>query len=83
MAIRLEKVMHEVISTSQTTFLKGRLLPVSFVTTTELVAQGGSKIAVEEVGVKEDFKKAYDKVSWDFLFKIMECGDLARSGVDE
>lgn len=63
-------VMHETISTSQSAFLKDRLLLDSFVTANELVAWDSYK-AVEGVGVKVDFEKAYDKVSWEFLFKIM------------
>lgn len=67
--------MHEIISTSKSVFLKGRLLLDSFVTPNELVASGSNK-EVEGVGVKMDFEKAYDKVSWHFLFKIMNWLDL-------
>lgn len=40
LANRLEEVMQDLISTSQSAFLKGRLLAAAYVTANELVAWG-------------------------------------------
>lgn len=61
----------DLISISQFAFIKGRLLFDTFVTASELVAWG-CKENIEEVGIKVDFEKAYSRVNWAFLFKIME-----------
>lgn len=71
LANRLERVMQELISNTQSAFLKGHLLADAFVTAHEVLAWG-FKAGVEGVGVKVDFEKAYDSVSWSFLFKILE-----------
>ncbi len=59
-----------VISRSQAAFLKGRSILDSFVTAGEIV-NWGNKIGAECVGIKMDFEKAYDRVNWGFLFKVM------------
>ncbi len=66
LATRLEGVMHNIISPSQTAFLKGRLILDSFVTASEIISWG-SKVKAECVGIKADFEKAFDKVDWSFL----------------
>lgn len=70
LANRLEGVVHDIISPSQVAFVKGRLILDSFVTTSEIV-NWCSRVGVEGVGVKADFEKVYDKVSWNFLRKVM------------
>ncbi len=60
LATRLEGVMKEIISPSDATFLKGRIIPDSFVTASEIV-NWCSKVGVESVEIKCDFEK-----NWDF-----------------
>lgn len=63
--------MQQLISSSQSAFLKGRLLLDAFVAASELVAWGFKEI-VEGVAVKVNFKKAYDRVNQSFSFKILK-----------
>lgn len=70
LANRLEQVIGDLISLSQSAFLKGRNITDAYATVVELVAWGTKK-AVEGVGVKVDFKKAYDRISWPFLFRVL------------
>lgn len=70
LANRLQVGMHDNISPSQSAFLKGRFILDSFVTANEIVSWC-SRTKVESVGIKADIEKAYDRVRWDFLKKIM------------
>lgn len=70
LANRLEGVLKDIISPTQTAFLKGRSILDSFVTASEVV-NWCYKTEGECVGIKADFEKAYDRVSWGFLRKIM------------
>lgn len=63
-------MLKDVISPSQTAFLKDKLILESFVTASEIV-NWVSKTEWESVDIKVDFEKAYDRVSWGFLRKIM------------
>lgn len=66
LAERLGKVMHSIISNSQTTFLKGRIILDGVVVLNEVLdyAKKSGKLCMI---FKVDFKKAYDSVSWEFL----------------
>ncbi len=57
LANRLERVLQDLISPTQTAFLKGRNITNAFVTVGELIGWG-SKKSVEGNGVKVDFEKA-------------------------
>lgn len=70
LANKIQGVLQEIISPSQSAFLKGRFILDSFVTASELVSWG-TKFGLDSVGVKADFEKAYDRVNWDFLRKVM------------
>ncbi len=62
--------MKDIISPTQSAFLKGRFIPDSFATANEIV-NWCSRLRVESVGIKVDFEKAFDRVSWGFLKKVM------------
>lgn len=70
LAERLSKVMHSVISSNQTTFLKGRNILDAVVVLNEVMdfAKGKGKPCML---FKVDFEKAYDSVSWEFLDYMM------------
>lgn len=70
LANRLEQVMNGLISPSQSAFLKGRNITDAFASVAELIGWGCKK-KVEGVGIKVDFEKAYDRISWPFLFQIL------------
>ncbi|XP_020109325.1 uncharacterized protein LOC109724810 [Ananas comosus] len=70
LANRLEQVMDNLISPSQSAFLKGRNITDAYVTVAELLSWGNKK-AIEGVTVKVDFEKAYDRIDWSFLFRIL------------
>lgn len=85
LANRLEGMMDAIISPTQAAFLKGRSIMDSFVTASEIVSWG-SKVGVECVGIKADFEKAYDRVNWDFLRKILSwlgAGDKWCGWIDQ
>lgn len=70
LANRLELIMNDLISPSQSVFLKGRSISDAFVAVSEILGWG-SKKAIEGVALKVDFEKAYDRISWAFLFQIL------------
>ncbi len=71
LANRLSPVLQTYIGHNQSAFLKGRNIFDAFATACELVGWS-SRHKIEGVGVKVDFEKAYDKLNWAFLAKIME-----------
>lgn len=77
LATRLKKVIHVVISDCQSAFLGGRNIHDGVVIVNELVDLAKRK-KDECMLFKVDFEKAYDTVSWSFLFDMM-----GRMGFDE
>lgn len=71
LANRLAGVMKDIISLSQSAFIKGRFILDSLIATANEITSWCSKTGVESVGVKADFEKAYDRVRWNFLKKIL------------
>ena len=74
LANRLKKVLPKIISDSQSAFVHGRLITdnvlVTFETMHHINQKRGGKIG--EMALKLDMSKAYDKVEWVCLEKIME-----------
>lgn len=68
---RLGKVCQRLIADEKTTFIKGRYILESVVLAHEVVR---SLHVTGEKGVilKLDYEKAYDRVSWEFLFQVLE-----------
>jgi hypothetical protein len=73
----LEKVAEKLIHPNQTTFMKGGNIMSGIMILHEILHETKRK---KQMGVilKLDFKKAYDKVNWSFLF---EC--LSARGFDD
>ncbi|OAY66433.1 LINE-1 retrotransposable element ORF2 protein [Ananas comosus] len=70
LANRLVVVLNDLISPSQSAFVKGRNITDAYATVSELIGWGCKK-GIEGVGIKVDFEKAYDRVHWPFLFSIL------------
>jgi hypothetical protein len=70
MANRLRRRLGEVVSTNQSAFLRGRALHDNFI----LVRQVARKINQQRqsgVLLKLDLTKAFDSISWSFLFEVL------------
>ena len=70
LANRLSKVMNHLIDERQTTFVKGRQLLHGVLIANEVVEEAMRSKRPCMV-FKVDFEKAYDSVSWQFLFYMM------------
>ena len=73
-ANRLNKILPSIISDTQSAFLHGRLITdnviVAFETMHPISQKKGGKIG--EMALKLDMSKAYDRVKWACLDKLME-----------
>ncbi|XP_071695782.1 uncharacterized protein [Rutidosis leptorrhynchoides] len=67
---RLAMVIHKIIGSEQTAFLKGRNILDSVLIANEIIDELKRK---KQKGLifKVDFEKAFDCIEWDFLFKTM------------
>lgn len=74
---RINVVAGRLISSNQTTFIKGRYILESVVTAHEVIHSVNQK---KEQGIvlKLDYEKAYDRVNWEFLMET-----LAKRGFGE
>ncbi|KAJ1685156.1 hypothetical protein LUZ63_016546 [Rhynchospora breviuscula] len=69
---RLSHFMPALISSSQTGFIKGRIISENFNTAREMIFNI-SRSTEPSFMFKIDFHKAFDSVSWSFLLKTMRC----------
>jgi len=70
LANKLKKVMHSIINERQSTFIEGRHMLHSVVIANEVVEE--AKRCQKPCFVfKVDYEKAYDSMSWEFLFYMM------------
>jgi Reverse transcriptase (RNA-dependent DNA polymerase) len=67
---RLQTYLHGLISNNQTTFIKGRRLMQTFLSTRELLCHL-TKNKIPSIFMKIDFQKAFDSISWDYLLKVL------------
>ena len=75
-ASRLDPIANQIISPTQTAFMKGRNILDGALALLEVVHE----LRVKKLGgilPKLDFEKAYDKVNWSFLLEV-----LRRKGFD-
>src|SRR3954468_16815098 len=84
LANKLKKILPEVISPTQSAFVPGRLITDNVLVayecfhTTKKKNHGSNGMGA----VKPDMNKAYDRVEWDFLQKIMLKLGFSEEWVD-
>lgn len=69
---RLKPILSDLIVPNQTAFVKGRLLLENTVLASELVHGYHRDKGKKKVTLKVDISKAFDTLSWDFLFSCLE-----------
>lgn len=72
LALRLAKVIDKVVSPVQTAFIKGRQIldgPLLLNETIDWYKRRRKKLMLFKI----DFAKAYDSLSWDYLFSILQA----------
>ena len=73
LANRLKQILPQIISPTQNAFVPGRLITDNVLVAYEALhtMHGRRKGKIETLAMKLDISKAYDKVEWDFLKRIM------------
>ncbi|KAL0283696.1 UNVERIFIED_CONTAM: hypothetical protein Sangu_2873600 [Sesamum angustifolium] len=69
---RIKPVLPSLISKTQSGFVPGRVISDNILIAQELVHKIGNKRNEGNVILKLDMAKAYDRLEWGFLYKIME-----------
>jgi hypothetical protein len=78
LAIRLGLIIHKVIADTQTAFIRDRFIMEGIVILHETIHEIQHK-KMSGVLFKIDFKKAYDKVNWAFLYQM--CWNYALEAI--
>ena len=68
---RLKIILPSLILPSQTAFVQGRLLLENTVLASELINGYHKNNGVKKITIKVDIAKAFDTLSWDFLFTCL------------
>lgn len=79
---RLSTIISPLISENQSGFVRGRLISDNNLLTQELVHSLDLKTKNDNMVMKLDMLKAYDRLSWEFLNKIMKAFGFFDSWCD-
>lgn len=79
---RIEVLLPKIVSTNQSGFVKGRSIIENVLLTQELVIDIGKRGRPSNVVIKLDMAKAYDRVSWFFLMKVLRKVGFSEYFVD-
>lgn len=71
LALRLGRVMHNLVSSTQSGFIKGRQSGDSILIASEVIQSLKAK-STRGLVLKLDFEKAFDTISWDFWFSLLK-----------
>lgn len=73
---KLKPLLKDLIMPNQTAFVEGRLLVENTVLASELVNGYHRNNGSKKITIKVDIAKAFDTLSWDFLFAALESLNL-------
>lgn len=79
---RLVEVLHRIIFNSQIGFMKGRTIAENVLLAQEIIRDINRRNKHHNVVVKLDITKAYNRVSWIFLIKVMRKFDFGERMID-
>lgn len=75
-------VLSKIISQNQSRFIKGRNIAENILLAQEIIRDIGKMNKNVNMVVKLDMEKAYDKVSWIFLTRVLRQFDLSKIIID-
>ena len=78
LARRLQKVLPSIISCDQSGYLKGRYIGENIRTIFDII-QYTKFNQISGMMVLVDFEKAFDSISWSFLFESLKAFDFGNS----
>lgn len=79
---KLEKFLPSIISPNQSGFVQGRSIIENVLLTQEIVTDISKRGKPANVVIKLDMAKAYDRVSWFFLMKVLKKIGFSNVFVD-
>lgn len=82
MVKRLKPILPTLILPSQTAFIKGRLLVENTTLAGELINGYQKKKGARRITIKVDIAKAFDTLSWEFLFSCLYGLQLPHQFID-
>ncbi|CAM8999722.1 unnamed protein product [Rhodiola kirilowii] len=85
LANRLKEILPSIISQSQSAFIKGKLITDNILVSHEVshFIKGAHKQKVGFMSIKLDMSKAYDRIEWHFLEKMMASMGFAEKWINK
>lgn len=75
-------VLQEIISTNQTGFVRERSITENVLLAQEIIRDIHRRNKLHNVVVKLDMAKAYDRVFWKYLLKVLRCFGFSERIID-
>lgn len=82
LADRLSVMLPFIISREQTEFVKGRSMHENISLAHEMIATIDNKVARGNIAIKLDMAKAYDRVNWRFLLRVLKHFGFSNIWID-
>lgn len=82
LADRLSIMLPNIISREQTGFVKGRSIHENISLAHEMIGTIDNKVIGGNIAVKLDMAKAYDRVSWRFLLRVLKRFGFSNTWID-